>query len=143
MVVFPVNDTFAAEIGDIDLSLALSGENRTGIEQAFNQYSVLVFPDQHLTTDQHLDFARNFGPLETTIHATRSDAKLRVRAEIADVSNLSPDEQIWTRQAASACLKWATGCGTQTVRSGACPPRRRCCTRGAFRPLEARPNLPI
>ena len=97
MVVFPVNENFAAEIGDIDLSLALSAENLASIEQAFNDYSVLVFPDQHLTTDQHLDFARNFGPLETTIHATRTDAKLRVRAEIADVSNLSPDEQIWDK----------------------------------------------
>jgi len=59
------------------------------------RYSVLVFPDQHLSTDQHLDFARNFGPLETTIHAARSDAKLRVRAEIADVSNLDASEAIW------------------------------------------------
>ena len=72
--------------------------DRTEIETAFNNYSVLVFPDQHLSTDQHLDFARNFGPLETTIHAARSDAKLRVRAEIADVSNLSQDDQIWGKE---------------------------------------------
>ena len=56
---------------------------------------MLIFPDQHLSTDQHLEFARNFGPLETSIHATRSDAKLRVRPEIGDVSNLEPGEAIW------------------------------------------------
>ena len=98
MVVYPVTGNFAAEIGDIDLSIPLTGEDRAEIEAAFNCFSVLVFPDQHLSTDQHLDFARHFGPLETTIHATRSDAKLRVRAEIADVSNLSPGDQIWGKE---------------------------------------------
>ena len=95
MTVYPVTDGFAAEIGDIELSKPLSGEDRAEIEAAFDRYSVLVFPDQHLSTEQHLAFARNFGPLETTIHATRSDAKLRVRAEIADVSNLDPSAAIW------------------------------------------------
>ena len=98
MTVYPVTENFAAEIGDVDLSKPLSDADRTEIETAFNNYSVLVFPDQHLSTDQHLDFARNFGPLETTIHAARSDAKLRVRAEIADVSNLSQDDQIWGKE---------------------------------------------
>jgi alpha-ketoglutarate-dependent 2,4-dichlorophenoxyacetate dioxygenase len=71
MTVYPVTETFAAEIGDIDLSKPLSAEERAEIEAAFNRYSVLVFPDQHLSADQHLDFARLFGPLETTIHARR------------------------------------------------------------------------
>ena len=98
MTVFPVNTNFGAEIGDVDLAQPLSDEDRAGIEQAFNRYAVLVFPDQHLTIDQHVGFARNFGPLETTIHAARSDAQLRVRAEIADVSNLSPGDRIWGRE---------------------------------------------
>src|SRR6185295_8549620 len=84
--------------GDIDLSNSLSGEDRAEIEAAFNRYSVLVFPDQHLSIEQHLDFASNFGPLETTIHATRKDATLRVRAEIADVSNLDAGESIWGKE---------------------------------------------
>jgi alpha-ketoglutarate-dependent 2,4-dichlorophenoxyacetate dioxygenase len=98
MTVYPVTESFAAEIGDIDLSRPLSGEDRAAVETAFDRYAVLVFPDQHLTIDQHLEFARNFGPLETTIHATRSDAKLRVRAEIADVSNLDADQGIWAER---------------------------------------------
>jgi alpha-ketoglutarate-dependent 2,4-dichlorophenoxyacetate dioxygenase len=98
MTVFPVTEHFAAEIGDVDLSKPLSPDVFADIDAAFNRYSVLVFPDQHLTIDQHLEFARNFGPLETTIHATRSDAKLRVRAEIADVSNLSAGDEIWGKE---------------------------------------------
>jgi len=95
MTVYPVTETFAAEIGDVDLSKPLSPEERAEVETAFNRYSVLVFADQHLSTDQHLDFARLFGPLETTIHAVRKDANLRLRPEIADVSNLDASESIW------------------------------------------------
>jgi alpha-ketoglutarate-dependent 2,4-dichlorophenoxyacetate dioxygenase len=93
--VYPVTEEFAAEVGDVDLGRPLSDDDFARIEALLNRYSVLVFPDQHLSIDQHLEFARRFGPLETTIHATRSDARLRVRAEIADVSNLAPDDTIW------------------------------------------------
>ena len=98
ITVYPASENFGAEIGDVDLSKPLSDDDRAEIETAFNRYSVVIFPDQHLSTDQHLDFARYFGPLETTIHATRSDAKLRVRAEIADVSNLSVGDEIWGKE---------------------------------------------
>jgi alpha-ketoglutarate-dependent 2,4-dichlorophenoxyacetate dioxygenase len=54
MIIYPVTEGLAAEIGDIDLSKPLSGEGRAEIETAFNRYSVLVFPDQQLSTDQHL-----------------------------------------------------------------------------------------
>ncbi len=95
LTIYPVTETFAAEIGDIDLSVPLTPMQREEIEAAFNRYAVLVFPDQRLSIDQHLDFARNFGPLETTIHGIRNDAQLRVRPEIADVSNLAPGDRIW------------------------------------------------
>ena len=98
MKIFPVTDHFAAEVGDLDLADPLSHEQFAELEAAFNRYAVLIFPDQHLTTEQHLEFARAFGPLETTIHASRSDAQLRVRPEIADVSNLSKGEVLWDKE---------------------------------------------
>ena len=107
MIVYPVTETFAAEIGDVDLSQPLSHEAQLEIEAAFNRYSVLVFPDQHLTADQHLDFARHFGPLETSIHAVRKDAKLRVPAILADVSNLDPDSSIWGKESRKRMFEMA------------------------------------
>ena len=98
ITVVPVTDQFAAEIGDVDLSQPLSADDFAAIDAAFNRYSVLVFPDQHLSVDQHLTFAKNFGPLETSVHAIRSAEELRVRPEIADVSNLSKDNSIWGAQ---------------------------------------------
>ena len=68
--IFPITENFAAEVGDVDLSVSLNAGDRAAIEAAFNRYSVLVFPDQHLSEEQHLDFARNFGPLARLMFAT-------------------------------------------------------------------------
>jgi alpha-ketoglutarate-dependent 2,4-dichlorophenoxyacetate dioxygenase len=95
ITVCPVTLSFAAEIGDVDLSRALEPTDLTAIKDAFTTYAVLIFPDQHLSQDQHLDFAKTFGLLETTIALYRKDAKLRVRKEFADVSNLDPDNEVW------------------------------------------------
>lgn len=95
ITVCPVTPSFAAEIGDADLSLPLTPSDLQDIKKAFAAYAVLIFPDQHLSEDQHLDFARHFGPLETTIALHRKDAQLRVRKEFADVSNLGPDNEVW------------------------------------------------
>ncbi|MFZ3311213.1 MAG: TauD/TfdA family dioxygenase [Xanthobacteraceae bacterium] len=91
----PATPGFAAEIGDVDLSAPLAPSDIRDIKAAFAAYSVLIFPGQELSQDQHLDFARNFGPLETTIALHRKDAQLRVRKEFADVSNLGPDNEVW------------------------------------------------
>jgi len=95
ITVCPVTPGFVAEIGDIDLSTPLAPADLLAVKEAFTKYAVLIFPDQHLSQDAHLDFARNFGPLETTIALFRKDAKLRVRKEFADVSNLDADNKVW------------------------------------------------
>jgi alpha-ketoglutarate-dependent 2,4-dichlorophenoxyacetate dioxygenase len=95
ITVVPVTPSFAAEIGDIDLSRPLDPADIAAVKDAFAQYAVLVFPDQRLSQDQHLDFARLFGPLETTIGVYRADTPLRLRKEFADVSNLAHDNEVW------------------------------------------------
>jgi alpha-ketoglutarate-dependent 2,4-dichlorophenoxyacetate dioxygenase len=95
ITICPLTPSFAAEIGDVDLSATLEPADLAAIKDAFATYAVLIFPDQHLSQDQHLDFARTFGPLETTIALFRKDAKLRVRQEFADVSNLDFDNKVW------------------------------------------------
>jgi alpha-ketoglutarate-dependent 2,4-dichlorophenoxyacetate dioxygenase len=95
ITVCPVTPGFVAEIGDVNLSTTLEPADLADVKDAFTKYAVLIFPDQHLSQDQHLDFARNFGPLETTIALFRKEAQLRVRKEFADVSNLDPDNKVW------------------------------------------------
>ena len=96
--VYPVTPSFAAEIGDIDLATQIEPADLRAIRDAFVQYAVLIFPDQRLSQDQHLDFARHFGPLETSIAVYRKDARLRLRKEFADVSNLDHDSELWRKE---------------------------------------------
>src|SRR4051795_13100830 len=95
VTVCPITPSFAAEIGDVDLSAQITEADLLAIKEAFAQYAVLIFPDQHLSSDQHLDFARQFGPRETTIAVYRGDAPLRLRKEFADVSNLDQNNELW------------------------------------------------
>jgi len=143
ITVYPVTPSFAAEIGDVDLARPIDPTDVQAIKDAFTQYAVLIFPDQHLSQDQHLDFARHFGPLETTIAVYRKDALLRLRKEFADVSNLNHDNEVWARKADSACSNWATGCGTQIARSSGCLRGHLCFTHGRSRQSADIPNSPM
>lgn len=94
ITICPVNDDFVAEIGDVDLANP-TAEQVEAIKQAFWQYAVLVFPDQNLTQDEHVAFAKHFGPMDhSVIKKAVADQKLRVREDIADVSNLSASNDI-------------------------------------------------
>ena len=94
ITVQPVTPDFAAEVGDVDLGLPLSPDDIAAIKAAFTRYAVLVFPDQAFSDESHLDFARRFGPLETSVFALRQDHKMRLHASMADVGNLDADNNI-------------------------------------------------
>jgi len=98
MEIFPVTPRFAAEVGDIDLAQPLQAETLRAVKDAFATYAVLVFPAQALTVRQHLDFARNFGPLEVTVQRALRGEKLRVREEIADIANMDAEGRLWKKE---------------------------------------------
>ncbi len=97
--IFPVTPRFAAEVGDIDLGQPLDADTLQAVREAFATYAVLVFPSQTITVQQHLDFAKHFGPLEVTVQRALRDEKLRVREEIADIANLDANGKLWTKDA--------------------------------------------
>ncbi len=98
ITIVPVTEHFVAEVGDIDLSAPLPPEQLRQVRDAFTRYAVLVFPGQTLSVEQHLSFASNFGPHETTVAVQMSGRKLRTRQEIADIANLDADGQIWNQK---------------------------------------------
>ncbi len=98
ITIFPVKPDFMAEIGDVDLSLPLSDEDRVALKDAFIRYSVLVFPGQTLTSEQHIAFAEVFGPMEKNINTYADEVKkYRIDARIADVSNLGDENEILSK----------------------------------------------
>jgi alpha-ketoglutarate-dependent 2,4-dichlorophenoxyacetate dioxygenase len=92
---FPVTEAFAAEVGDVDLSRALSPEEKEQIRAAFTRYAVLIFPAQQLTAAQHVAFAQLFGPLEPNINTYQDEVKAaRIDERISDVSNLDHNNEL-------------------------------------------------
>jgi alpha-ketoglutarate-dependent 2,4-dichlorophenoxyacetate dioxygenase len=93
--IFPVTPSFAAEIGDVDLSQPLSPDDEGAIKAAFLKYAVLVFPGQQLTPDQHVAFAQLFGPLEPNINTYQDEVVAsRIDERISDVSNLDHKNEL-------------------------------------------------
>ena len=64
MQITPIHEEFGALISGADLSLPLRDAQFAQIDQAINQYSVLLFRDQKLDDDSHIAFTRRFGELE-------------------------------------------------------------------------------
>jgi alpha-ketoglutarate-dependent 2,4-dichlorophenoxyacetate dioxygenase len=95
--IWPVTEHFVAEVGDIDLSQPLSDADFRVVEHAFERYAVLVFPDQTLSQEQHVAFARRFGPIDRSMIVQMDGTKPRVPVEIADVSNLDSRGEILAR----------------------------------------------
>ena len=94
---FPVTPHFAAEVGDIDLTRPLDAETLQAVREAFATYAVLVFPAQELTAEQHLAFAKNFGPLEVTVQRSMRHSKLRIQKEFADIANMDGAGELWRK----------------------------------------------
>jgi alpha-ketoglutarate-dependent 2,4-dichlorophenoxyacetate dioxygenase len=97
LTILPVTPTFAAEVGDLDLSIPLVRDDLAAVRAAFATYAVLIFPAQQLTAEQHLAFASKFGSLERSVQVTLKSEKLRVRDELADVANMDGDGKIWSK----------------------------------------------
>jgi alpha-ketoglutarate-dependent 2,4-dichlorophenoxyacetate dioxygenase len=95
--IFPVTPSFGAEIGDIDLGQPLDAATLQAVRDAFAKFAVLVFPAQNLTVQQHLAFAKNFGPLEVTVQRALRGEKLRAPEQIADIANMDAQGNLWKK----------------------------------------------
>lgn len=82
---------FGAQIVGLDLSRQLDARTVIDLHNAFYRHSVLVFREQQLTPDQHLQFTSLFGELE--IHV-QSDYHLKGHPEIFVISNLVEDGRL-------------------------------------------------
>ncbi len=71
LTVEPLTPHIGAEVAGVDLSRPLSAEQRADLKRAFADWMVLVFRDQHLSSEQHKAFGRLFGPLH--VHPLQHD----------------------------------------------------------------------
>jgi len=91
----PIHTDFAAEVFDIDLSKKQSSADINLVKEAFWKYAVLVFPDQKLSLDQHVEFTTLFGPIEMNVNTYQEEVKKhRFDYRVSDISNLDEDDNI-------------------------------------------------
>lgn len=90
----PLHPLFVAEVTGLDMREPPAPSLVKEIEAAADIHAVLVFPDQAITDAQHVAFTREFGRLETTIKAYRTDFKGRLDPHVADISNLDENSRI-------------------------------------------------
>jgi alpha-ketoglutarate-dependent 2,4-dichlorophenoxyacetate dioxygenase len=93
--VTPLHPTLGAEVRGVDLTRSVMPEVFAEIDAAFNSHGILVFPQQPVTDEQQLSFSRLFGPLE--VNPNYAGAKMRLRPEVADISNLDAEGQVLAR----------------------------------------------
>ncbi|OGA04766.1 MAG: hypothetical protein A2W68_15560 [Betaproteobacteria bacterium RIFCSPLOWO2_02_64_14] len=104
ITICPFNPDFVAEIGDVDLSRP-ADSSLAAIKAAFWKYAVLIFPDQHLTPQQHLDFAAAFGPIEAERVLDHERTAPRLDHSFADISNLDATGRIWAEDSRQRMYK--------------------------------------
>ncbi len=87
IAVAPIAGALGAEIHGVDLA-TLDDATFLEIRQAFHDHSVIFFRDQRITPEQHIAFARRFGP----INVNRFFTQVAGHPEIAEVRK-EPDQK--------------------------------------------------
>jgi alpha-ketoglutarate-dependent 2,4-dichlorophenoxyacetate dioxygenase len=89
---------FVAEIDGLDLKHPLSTLQSVDLNHALDEFGVLIFRNQILTDQEQIEFSKTFGPIELAVGGTvRKEKDRRLSIEIADVSNLDKDGNIFAR----------------------------------------------
>jgi len=81
----PFDAPVGAEVVGLDISKPINTEDFIRLHKAHLDHHVLVFRDQQITPQEHIDFSRRFGPLE--IHVLHQ-FQLKNHPEILIVSNI-------------------------------------------------------
>ena len=93
-----IHEHFVGVIDGLDLKQTLSNYDVLQLNNALDEFGVLVFRNQILTNEQQIEFSKVFGTIELAIGGNVTKEKdRRLSLEIADVSNLDKDGKIFTR----------------------------------------------
>ena len=61
--VTPTSSGVGAEIGGVDIASGISDEQFLDIREAYGEYGVIFLRDQDITPEQHIAFAKRWGPI--------------------------------------------------------------------------------
>ncbi|MGB7182791.1 MAG: TauD/TfdA family dioxygenase [Burkholderiaceae bacterium] len=97
-----LHPTFGAEVLGLDLQQSIDEAMVSRIDNAMDQYGVLLVRGPILTQDEQMRFTKALGPLDLGFRRVKTapggDTGHRFDyAELADISNVTPDEKIASR----------------------------------------------
>jgi len=84
----PLHPVLAAVASGIDITRPLSERDVAAVNAGMNQYAVLVFRDQPLSTQQQIDFATSFGPLDIGLKRVLQRKERLPDERLIDISNV-------------------------------------------------------
>ena len=93
----PLHPVFAAEASGIDLTRPLSPTDVRAINAAMNEYGVLVWRGQPLTSQQQIDFATSFGPLDIGLKRVFKRPERLEDERLIDISNVDTQGNVARR----------------------------------------------
>lgn len=87
----PLHPALGAEVRGVDMASPLDDATRDELLEAWMRYLVLVFPEQHITDEQHVAFTRYLGEPEIFHQSIIKSERVR---EIFRVSNVDEQGQL-------------------------------------------------
>lgn len=89
---------FVGFVSDIDIKKVLDDALIKEIDNAINNYAVLVFKDQNISDDEQVRFTKYFGKIEASGKTSdiTKDKDRRLSSDLADVSNLDKGNKPFT-----------------------------------------------
>lgn len=88
--IHPFESALGAEVRGLDISKPVDDKNFDLVREAYEKHSVLLYRDQKLTPQQHIDFSRRFGKLEIHVLDQWRHAE---HPEILIVSNIKDKDR--------------------------------------------------
>ena len=88
---------FVARIDGADLTQPFTPETFAPIQAAMDAHAAVVIKGPTLTQEQQIAFAQKFGTLEGDA-ILKTDRKLRIKPQLADVSNLNEENKVYEHQ---------------------------------------------
>lgn len=88
---------FVGEASGVDLSKPLDADTVKAIDEAMNEYAVLIWRNQPLTQTQQLELGKAFGPLDTGFKNLKKQADKLEHPELIDLSNISVEGELVDR----------------------------------------------
>jgi alpha-ketoglutarate-dependent 2,4-dichlorophenoxyacetate dioxygenase len=87
MIIKEIRNDFGAQISNVDLSISIKKEDIKAILKAIDDFSFLIFPDQSLSDDSHLEFTKLLGTPEPNHVAQGRDGIINYFGTIGNVQS--------------------------------------------------------